>query len=317
MKRSLKVFLGALVLNVSSSVFAAGYSNLWIFGDSFSDNGATVDIMPLLKSAGAPPLPSNGKLSDGKLWIEYFAESLGMSERAETVWVKGGRNPGNYSMIAASSRLSSILIQDFPDQVDLFERQQQRFESNDLVVIQMGINDGLSAMKTFGQMLKSGKTRDEAMKAADQDLAKAIVSYKAQFHRLISLGARNFMVMNAPDLGLAPFARQRNAVDLARLYSMKLNGMIAVAVKEVKASHKGASGLSIKTFDLLTNLHKLMADPSAYGLSTSLIRDSACGERGANNRVCTQPEKYFYYDLNHPTSQVNQVISKEALRVLE
>ncbi|MEI8025911.1 MAG: SGNH/GDSL hydrolase family protein [Pseudomonadota bacterium] len=317
MNRCLKVFLGAWAINVSSSVFAAGYSNLWIFGDSFSDNGSTVDIMPLLKSAGAPPLPSNGKLSDGKLWIEYFAESLGMPERAETVWVKGGRNPGNYSMIAASSRLSSILIQDFPDQVDLLERQQQRFGSNDLVVIQMGINDGLSAMKTFGQMLKSGKTRDEAMKAADQDLAKAIVSYKAQFHRLISFGARKFMVMNAPDLGLAPFARQRNAVDLARLYSMRLNGMIAVALNEVKASHKAASGLSIKTFDLLANLHKLMADPSAYGLSTSLIRDSACGERGANNRVCTQPEKYFYYDLNHPTSQVNQVISKEALRVLE
>ncbi len=317
MNRSLKVFLGSLALNISSSVFAASYSNLWIFGDSFSDNGSTVDILPLLKSAGAPPLPSDGKLSDGKLWIEYFAESLGMPERAETVWVKGGRNPGNYSMIAASSRLSSILIQDFPDQIDLFERQKQKFESNDLVVIQMGINDGLSAMKIFGQMMKAGKTRDEAMKAADQELDKAIVAYKAQFHRLISLGARKFLVMNAPDLGLAPFARQRNAVDLARLYSMKLNRMLAVAVNDVKASHKGAAGLSIRTFDLLTNLHKLMADPSAYGLSPNLIRDAACGERGANNRVCTQPENYFYYDLNHPTSQVNQVISKEALRALE
>lgn len=317
MKRSLKVFLGALVINVSSTVFAAGYSNLWIFGDSFSDNGATVDIMPLLKSAGAPPLPSNGKLSDGKLWIEYFAESLGMPERAETVWVKGGRNPGNYSMIAASSRLSSILIQDFPDQIDLFERQQQRFESSDLVVVQMGINDALSAMKIFGQALKTGKPRSEAMKLADQELEKAMVSYKAQFHRLISLGARKFMVVNSPDLGLAPFARQRNAVDLARLYSVKLNGMIALAVNEVKATHKDLSSLSIRTYDLLTNLHKLMADPSVYGLSSNLIRDSACGERGANNKDCAQPEKYFYYDLNHPTSQVNQVIAKEALRVLE
>ena len=317
MKKSLRYLLGTLAMSASSSVFAAGYSNLWVFGDSFSDNGSTVEIMPLLKSAGAPPLPSNGKLSDGKLWIEYFAESLGMPERAETVWVKGARNPGNFSMIAASSRLSSILIQDFPDQVDLFERQQKRFGSSDLILVQMGINDALGAMKNFGQLVKSGKSRAEAMKLADQDIEKAMVSYKAQFQRLIALGGRKFLVINAPDLGLAPFARQRQAVDLASLYSLKLNAKIAAAIQDVKLKNSKVVSLSIKSFDLLANLHKLIANPTGYGLSSSLIRDTACGERGANNRVCTQPENYFYYDLNHPTSQVNEVIAREAIKVLD
>lgn len=317
MKRSLKCFLGSLAILASASASAASYSNLWIFGDSFSDTGATVEIMPLLKSAGAPPLPANGKLSDSKVWVEYFAESLGMPERAETVWGKGGRNPGNYSMIAASSRLSSILIQDFPDQIDLFERRQARFGANDLIVVQMGINDALLAMKVFGEQLKAGKSRDEAMKVANVGLDKAIASYKAQFDRLIKLGGRKFLVVNSPDLGLAPFARQRKAVDLARLYSVKLNAMIGLALNDIKNANKKVSGLSIKSFDLLSNLHKLMASPEAYGLPGSLIKDAACGERGANNKVCLDPAKYFYYDLNHPTSQVNVVIAREAVRILE
>ena len=86
---------------------------------------------------------------------------------------------------------------------------------------------------------------------------------------------------------------------LARLYSMKLNGMIATAVNDVEYANKNKGDLSIKFFDLFYNLHSLMADPAAYGLPSNLIRDTSYGERGANNRFCTEPEKYVYYDLNH------------------
>jgi phospholipase/lecithinase/hemolysin len=291
--------------------YGASYSNLWIFGDSFSDNGATVDILPLLKAVGSPPLPKNGKLADDKLWIEFFAESLGMPERAETIWNKYNRNPGNYSMIAASSLRQSLIIQDFPDQIDSFQEKFKSFDPNDLIVVQMGINDALDAMKTFGAKAPQG--REAAMIAADAYLDQAMQSYEAEFKRLISLGGKKFLVVNSPDLGLAPFARQRKATEIAHVFSLKLNAKLKAIVARLSKSNRS---VSIKSMDLLAKLIDFRTHPASYGIADNLIYDLPCGQRGLNNKVCTEPSKYFYYDLNHPTSQINEVIANEAVKIV-
>lgn len=294
-----------------ATTYAASYSNLWIFGDSFSDNGATVDILPLLKAVGSPPLPKNGKLTDDKLWVEFFAESLGMSERAENVWNKYSRNPGNYSMIAASSLRKNLIIQDFPDQIDAFEEKFKSFDPNALIVVQMGINDALDAMKTFGTKAPQG--REAAMIAADAYLEKAMLMYEAEFQRLISLGGKKFLVVNSPDLGLAPFARQRKATEIAHLFSLKLNAKIKGIVAKLSKSNRS---VSIKSMDLLAKLIDFRIHPASYGIADNLIYDLPCGQRGLDNKVCTEPSKYFYYDLNHPTSQINEVIANEAVKIV-
>ena len=313
--KSLKTYFSTALLfasfSLSAKLYAGSYSNLWIFGDSFSDNGATVEILPLLKAAGAPPLPKNGKLSDDKLWIEYFAEALGMAERAETIWSKDSRNPGNFSMIAASSMKKSLIIQDFPDQIDTFTERSKSFDSNDLIVVQMGINDALAALKTFGANVSQGKVA--AMAAADADLDKAMLVYEAQFNRLISLGGKKFLMVNSPDLGLAPFARQMKAMEIAHIFSLKLNARLKMIVEKISKSNQS---VSIKSMDLIGKLIDFRKSPSTYGISEHLIYDLPCGQRGLNNKVCTEPSKYFYYDLNHPTSQINQVIANEGIKII-
>lgn len=296
---------------IASRSPAVKYHDLWIFGDSFSDTGATTEILPLLKAMGAPPLPANGKLSDGKIWIEYFAELLGFPERSATYWRDDSRNPGNFSMIAASSKRNQIAIADFPEQVDRFQADQAKFHPNDLIVVQMGINDALDAMKTYGRNVQNGKM--EAIALGEKVIIEAMQSYEENFDRLIALGGRNFLVINGPDLGAAPFANQRKIPELATGFSLSLNKKIYEIFTRIK---KKNPSLQFSFFDLFAHVRKMHADLAAYGLSAELDIKNPCGWRGQDGKNCISPEKFFYFDLNHPTSQVNSIIANEALKLL-
>ena len=299
-------FLAGSLFSVKA--VAADYSDLWIFGDSFSDNGSTSKILPLLKALKAPPLPANGKLTDDKLWIEFFAEQLGYPHRARTFWKHSSEQPGNFSMIAASSQEDVFAIMDFPEQVDAFATEIGTFDSKDLIVVQIGVNDALEAMKIYGRN-REALGNDQAFAKGQAYVKTALESYGEVFERLIRLGGKNFLVVNSPNLGRAPFARQRNIPELAEKYSLILNAEIAKQIANFDS-------VNIKLFDLYKNLETALANPAGFGLRADLILDKPCGFRGENGIRCTEPEKYFYYDLNHPTTQVNKRIAEEAIKAL-
>lgn len=300
--------LSLCLLAGSTSATAKTYSDLWIFGDSFSDNGSVSEILPLLKAFDAPALPENGKLTDDKLWVEFFAKELGHPSRAETFWKYSSNNPGNFSMIAASSSEDQFTIMDFPEQIDAFVQAHQRFGDEDLVVVQMGTNDALEAMKIFGRL--NDTFGDEAAFTKGQEyIDTKMKSYREMLQRLKALGAKNFMVINSPNLGRAPFAKIRNISELADNYSRYLNAKIAQQVRTL-------SNVTVTIFDLYAKLEQVLGDLSAFGLSQNLITDKPCGFRGENGVKCTNPKRFFYYDLNHPTTQVNKLIANEAIKAL-
>ena len=71
------------ILCVSQSSFAQleleNPSQVWIFGDSFSDTGNQKAVLGFF-----PPDPPyfDGRISDGPVWIEDVAEELGLTARA-------------------------------------------------------------------------------------------------------------------------------------------------------------------------------------------------------------------------------------------
>lgn len=312
LKTSLLATAGSAFLATSLASAAPRYSDVWIFGDSFSDAGATREIIPVLSSLGAAPLPAGGKLSDAKIWAEYFTEELGFSDNAQTYWLDENESGKNFSMIAASSKRDNFIIIDFPEMIDAFKKDFQKFGKNDLVVVQMGVNDALSAMKAFGAEVEKGTDRQLAFKKGLKIIDKAMESYAKQMKRLASLKARNILVLTAPDLGVAPFARMRKAEDLATKYSAYTNQKIELFLK----SGALPSNVKVSVFDLFSAVRNILSSPSTYGLSANLITDRPCGFRGENGKICINPEKFFYYDLNHPTDQVNRIVAREAIRAL-
>lgn len=311
-KTGVKRLLHSLALSTFlSATPALAYTDLWVFGDSFSDNGATTEIIPVLASLGASVLPENGKLSDDKIWIEYFAQNLGFEHRAKTYWNYNNKDAGNFSMIAASAMQDELMIIDFPEQVEAFSKDIRKFSKNDLVVIQMGINDALEAMKTFGRNKELGQ--EKAFATGKKVIDKAMLSYGQNLRRLVNMGARDFLVLNSPDLGAAPFARIRGVESLATKYSAVLNQSIKKEVSTLKSSR---SDIKVFEFDLFGTLRAVLKNPEQFGLSANIIVDKPCGWRGEDGKVCNNPDQFFYFDLNHPTDQVNKIIGARAMELV-
>ncbi len=86
MKRSLLGWLFLLVCLPSSAAYA-GYSNLFIFGDSLSDSGNNAVVLapnvtpvPISGNAFIPTFPyASGHYTNGQVWAQSFALSLGLS----------------------------------------------------------------------------------------------------------------------------------------------------------------------------------------------------------------------------------------------
>lgn len=298
--------------NEEQSLRSSKITDLWVFGDSYSDTGASVDILPLLRGLKAPPIPENGRMTDDRIWVEILAEKLGFPARAQTFWRSGNPGAGNFSMIAASSAQENLVIMDFPDQVNAFEKKFLRFKPTDLVVVQMGINDAIEAMRVVGRAVDAGRGREAGLAESKAYVASAMKSYTDLVERLATLGARRFLILNLPDLGAAPFARQLQVVPLATGLSVQINQEIARTVEKLRSNRQ----MTVALLDLFSKVKAVHAQPSAFGLSADLIIDKPCGSRLPPVRQCVEPEKYFYYDLNHPTTPINGLVAEEALSLL-
>src|SRR5215470_1124845 len=76
--------LVALVLCFAPPAFAASFDSLISFGDSLSDTG----------SGPATPPSYGGRFSNGPVWEEYLASSLGLPAAATKDYAIGGATSG-------------------------------------------------------------------------------------------------------------------------------------------------------------------------------------------------------------------------------
>jgi phospholipase/lecithinase/hemolysin len=83
---SLALLIGLATAQADSTAF----SRLFVFGDSLSDTGNLYAM-----TGGYPPPPYwNGRFSNGKLWVEYLADSLQMPIAAGDNYAVAGATTG-------------------------------------------------------------------------------------------------------------------------------------------------------------------------------------------------------------------------------
>jgi phospholipase/lecithinase/hemolysin len=179
--------------------------------------------------------------------------------------------------------------------------------------VQLGINDAIEAMRVVGRAVDAGRSREDGLAESKKFVASTMKSYDALVDRLETLGAKRFLFLNLPDLGAAPFARQLKVVGLATGLSVQINQVIDGTIGRLRSN----SGLRVASLDLFAKVKAVHAQPGLFGLASDLVIDRPCGSRLPPVSECTNPEKYFYYDLNHPTTPINTLVAQEAYSLLQ
>lgn len=267
-----------------------------VFGDSLSDPGnvfaltGTVSNTPYAVIPNAPYTTGGLHFSNGKTWIEQRpagdvnAQSSGPAYQVRGVFT-------NYAVGGARARPASggLLQGDLTVQVQNYLADfGGAARPGATHVIFIGGNDIRDALEAGG----GGPSF--------AILSAAVNAVETNIETLYFAGARRFVVVNGPDLGLVPAVLLTGNPAIkagATALSAGYNAGLAAAVAGLSA---GLPGIHIALVDLFSFLDDVVANPDKYGLTDVTDMCITPGVKG--NAKCSNPNDYLFWDGIHPTS---------------
>jgi outer membrane lipase/esterase len=323
---------------------AGTYSAVVAFGDSLTDTGnkyvatglANTPPYDLLDAYRVPDGPyTRGGLhhSNGAIWIEQLSRPLGLAGSTRPAL----RTPGeasNYAYGGARARAGSpepelvaqgCLEQNsnmhFPEQVSTFLADANYSAPADaLYVVFVGGNDIVDAVRAL-PCDPTGLTSVQVI------MGGALTSLQDQIVNLYLAGARNFLVANSPDLGLAPaFNPPLNipqAAGYASCFSLLYNfgtlpgspvppacgfppgipGLVDV-VAGLQSSPM-LPGIGITTMDIYSKFVQLVMAPLEEEPQNGT---DTCVMPNEPPYACKDPDNYVFWDGIHPTTETHSII---------
>lgn len=265
------------------------FSAVYVFGDSLSDNGNINSVV------GPIPFPSHGgRITNGLVAVEVFAEQLGftLQPSLHLIGQKGGTNYAVAGARAAGDEPIDLTTQ----ALAFLSHHNFSAPSNALYFLGFGGNDIRDARDSNGD--------------GGAILQQAANNIEAAMRNLAAAGARQFVVMGAPNIGgipetrlLADATNNGNLIKKATDLSKRYNKLVAAKVRAVEKEF----GIQVVEFDLFGLGNNLASNASALGFtnSTDPCVNLSLGTPypGCEN---LQFDEYIYFDEIHPTALMHE-----------
>ena len=291
-------------------------SALYFFGDSLMDTGNL-----FLATGGAIPPPmsyADGRFSNGPLWVETFAQSLGFSSPKP---YHGGVDAADPSISFAYGGAGTGLSQVNPGGAPVAGLLGQVQLFDDLVGGTGADPDALYVIWSGGNdYLLAGAPPPTAGYVADPAFVTANIATAVE--ELRDAGARHFLVLNLPNLGDVPFARMAppGVSDALNAATAAHNAALQAALDELAATY---GDLTLQLFDVQNLVAQVLETPEAFGFSTGLAAGPATGCLfppfacpDLSGEFGSAGAGLFFWDELHPTAQAHRLIAQRALAAL-
>jgi len=293
--------VAAPAANVAASSTTSNYSVIYAFGDSLSDAGNDY-----LRSGGAQPVTppySDGRFTNGNTWVQDLAADLNLP--AVTPSLSGGTDYANGGAYAGQEPLHNVGNTDLPTQLAQFEANVPDPSPTALYTLNIGGNDLRSS---FGDYLSNPAGVIANVQATVSDELSFVSS-------LAAFGARNFIVLDTPDLGKTPSYSGPNTTFESELVSL-YNQELSAGLKSLAAS----DGLNVQLIDIFTLLDDAIAQPRAFRFTnvtdpvwTGTFNSASSGTLNATGAA---QNNYLFFDSLHPTAAGHVEIANLALASL-
>jgi phospholipase/lecithinase/hemolysin len=329
-KKRLQGGLLAIALLAACSGAQAGYSNLYVFGDSLSDTGNNATVWDTVGFLGyIPPFPAGtppGTLrtpvptpsdtfiptfpyasnvySNGPVWASSFASALGLSAAPSltggTNYAYGGARVGPLGDPNPFTNFPANFPPSLTTQVATFLGVSGgNAPSSALYVVAGGGNDARDIITKAAADIASNVNPTAGILAG----AQAYASYvDAMVNSLEGAGAKDIVVWNAPNAGLGPAITANGAGQLGTLVTFLMNQALSAALTDDIAD----STDNVRIFDLFGFSTAVATNPGAFGLVNGTDACSAI----ANITACAANDyNYFFWDGIHPTAAAHRLIA--------
>ena len=295
---------------MSCSCALAAPLNKWVvFGDSLSDNGNLYEYMqhqlPL-----SPPYYA-GRFCNGPLWIEllesmYYPDELDINAPHPHLldYAFGGagvaeEEVGDEALFTLDREVDSYLL-----------AHQDKADESSMYVIWIGSNNYLALPDNISQSADK----------VNQGILRSI-------HRLVAKGAKHFFLVNLPDLGITPTARDFGISQELSRSSQEHNDLLKKNFNHLQEIYPEVQWLFL---DVFTLLNKVLSEPQLHGFTNitdtcyeevvptftpkMLLNMVASVKPFSNHQPC---EGYFFFDPVHPGALAHQIMARNAKQVLD
>lgn len=306
--------LAAALLAMAGSA-QAGFSGVYLFGDSLTDTGNDGVVLTQIQQAGyaipttTDPLEvdsnayianrpfAQGSFTNGVAWAVPFAQALGVnlmpSLLGGTNYAYGGAETGR-----DGADLCPVLC-DFPSslksQVNQYLQPGVTADPHALYVVAGGGNNArnaLEALAAAGTPAERLGQINSLAQAYAQDVGDIVDALQAA-------GAQHIVVWDTPNIGLTPSVASFGAD--AQTLGLAMTGAMNSALAERLGGEAG-----VTTFSVFGLLNQVAADPTAYGLSNAT---DACAALG----TACDPTQYLFWDGVHPTATGHELLAEAML----
>jgi phospholipase/lecithinase/hemolysin len=275
---------------------------LYAFGDSLSDTGNVRHATGMV----IPPAQTyfEGRFSNGPVAVEYLWDALdpGADSGVRPFLADQAIHPGeavSFAFGGATSAQFSVVnpqltVPGLLQQVEMFAAvSDEDRDRNALFVVFVGANDYLMAPPT-----------------RPANPLQVVGNIKFAIERLHALGARNIVVMNLPNLSLAPIVPPA-ARPLLTTQVLIHNLLLRVTLKTLDARLRGANIIEMDVFKIVNSLRARfdMTTPAATPppAATCLFTDPLTCPKVTTFAV---DPRYFFWDVQHPTTAAHRALGQ-------
>ena len=304
--RCKSLFLTIFLLATAIVAQATPYTDIFVFGDSLSDNGNLYLVVghttptPISGNDFIPSLPYDRgpdllpALSNGETWVEQLADKLGLSL---TPSLLGGND---YAFAGARmAPNSSSPIPSVQEQVDTYLTSidvstGQDAPADALYSVWGGGNDARDAAEA---VLTSGDPN-----AAFPFITAYVESLSTSIQALAAEGAKNILVPNIPDIGKTPAILAAGPQASAAVSTMTAG--FNASAQTMLANLQNSLDINLMDFDTFSLINKTVTYPAINGFEDI---SNACA---VNPNCMANADTSFFWDGIHPTTAGHAAIAQ-------
>jgi len=271
------------------------FNNLVIFGDSLTDVGNIY-----IKEGFPFPPYFKGRYSNGPVWIEYLANTLALPTPKASLaggfnYAYGGARSG-YGIsddICCTGVFTCCTYSRGIDGHGLFSGNQtvdylsnHKPNANTLVVIWIGAND------IFAQC----------------PIATSMANIAVQVSLLIANGAKYFLILNMPDLGIAPVYHGTPFQNIATGAALLFNAGLTTTISVLKANYSGVTFYTPDLFALSSDI-SFIQERGALDINHCALSLTNPNNASSPIIISSNVSIVAWWDRDHPHTNLHRAIS--------
>ncbi len=306
MTRVIARWMGLFVLALPLQGLALPFSNLYVIGDSLSDQGnlflATSTVVGPANALPASDHYFQGRFSNGPVYTDLVSQALGIALGPS---LSGGNN---FAFGGARTGYNTVESVGGPFPPGLFpwtlNAEVQAFKSRGvhdpgaLYIVFSGANDVADIL-----------VRQLNPATVIPNTVNAIIGAVAAF---ASAGAKTVVVPNIPDLGRTPlFLRAGPAASAAATsLSIQFNALLDAQLDAI-------STVRIIELDTFNLFRSIVFNPGRFGL-TNVTTPCYSGFVAPNPSgvECPNPTEFLFWDIVHPTARVHAILADAVIAAI-